>query len=107
MAIKTITGAVQTDADICNAFDPPTAGMHIGGGLHVVIPADWATRIAAGKAVAGCTYAAVQPNGSLTVTDVVQTKLAIPAEVNKLTPAQQTEAVAMQTKVQAAVAVGP
>jgi hypothetical protein len=80
---RVASGALQVDADICNALDQPTRGCYAGEGPHVDIPADWATRIAAGQFVPGCSYHAVDASG-LTVSDAALAKLAIPAEVNKL-----------------------
>lgn len=83
MALKLIAGAVQADADICNLLtvDPPKNGMHVGAGIHVVIPPDWQTRCVAGQKVVGCTYAQVESDGTMYVTDTAQANQAIPANV--------------------------
>jgi len=114
MADKEISAATAKDAALCNTLDPPLAGCHAGPGIHVVIPPDFAARILAGQDVPGCTYARLAPvldvNGvqvdtKLRVTDAVQTKLAIPSEISKLTAQQQTDAAALQTKLATAVVV--
>jgi hypothetical protein len=108
MATKVISGATQTDADIANAMDSPVAGVHVGPGIHVVIPEDFAARIAAGQDVAGCNY--VRPNPQidntgkttdtlLMVTDAVQAKLVVPAEVSKLSAPLQTAIPALSAKL--------
>lgn len=105
MATKLVSAAVQTDADICNALDPPVAGCHAGMGPHIVIPADFATQIAAGKDVPGCTYAKVQPDSTLYVSDAVQTGVVAPNAVTKLTLAQSQELTNFKTKIASAVVV--
>lgn len=96
------SGAVQLDADVCNAIDPPVRGCHAGDGLHVDIPPDWLARILAGQAVPGCNYCALRSDG-LVVSDVALAQLAIPAVVNALPSALKTEAPLLQTKLATAV----
>lgn len=110
---KVISGATQADADIANALDPPVAGVHVGtaipGVRHVVIPPDFAARIAAGQDVPGCNYHKIQPvfmvgtgvqvDTVLVVSDAAQTKLAIPAEVSKLPAPLQAQCSALATKL--------
>jgi len=81
---KRIAGAVQLDADVCNNLEAPTRGCDAGGGIHVVIPADWATRVLAGQQVPGCTYYAVDSSGALNVSAAIEAGLGIPAVVNSL-----------------------
>ena len=50
----------------------------------MVIPPDWQTRIANGQDVPGCTYARIEADGTLTVSDTVQAGLAIPADVQAI-----------------------
>ena len=102
---KKVSSAVQGDADVCNALSPPTQGCHAGAGIHVVIPADWQARIAAGQDVPGCSYAHLEPDGSLFVDATVNAKIAVPANVSALSPTLQTEAAALQTKLAAAVII--
>lgn len=95
---KLITsGAIQEDADCCNYIDPPVQGCHAGGGLHVVIPADWQARIAAGQQVPGCSYHALQlgippsqgmpgPLDALLVSTFVDTQLHVPGFINTIPP---------------------
>jgi len=80
---KVISGAVQTDADICNRaqVDPPRAGVHIGGGSHVVIPSDWFARCVAGQKIVGCNYAQVELDGTMFVSSQAEANQAIPANV--------------------------
>lgn len=95
-----IIAATQSDANLCNALEPPTRGCNAGNGIHIVIPDDWKERILAGQDVLGCSYAQItntvdslqNPITILTVSDVVQAQLAVPASIQKLTPNQQLEA---------------
>ncbi len=89
MTKRILTGAVQLDADVVNALDPPTAGAHVGPGVHVVIPSDFLSRIAAGQRVAGCTYASTELSLSdvtLYVSTFAEAQLSIPAVINSLPP---------------------
>jgi hypothetical protein len=105
MATKLIaSGAIQTDADICNALDAPVAGTHVGGGLHVVIPADFSAQIASGKDVPGCSYARLELEG-LYVSDAAQTGAVAPNAVTKLTLAQAQELTNFKTKIASATVV--
>lgn len=97
--IKQVSSAAQADADVCNALSPPTKGCHAGSGIHVVIPADWQARIAAGQEVPGCSYAHIESDGSLFVDSVVNANIAIPAIVNALSVPLQAKAAALQTKL--------
>jgi len=103
MTIKTISGATQADADLCNVLDPPSKGCHAGGGIHVTIPPDWQARIAAGQDVPGCSYYRVAENGTIAIADQVPMQLAIPAVIAALTPPQQAEAATLTTKLSVAV----
>ncbi len=79
MSPKTISsGAVQADVDVANALQPPTRGCDAGGGVHVVIPADFLTRIAAAQDVPGCSYARLDPGGSMFVSDATQAQVVGP-----------------------------
>ncbi len=77
---KQLKAATKADVDLLNTIEPPIRGVHVGGGIHVVIPADWAERIAAGEDVPGCTYAKVQADGSLLVDELVQAELLKPGK---------------------------
>ena len=76
MTTRQLKSATRADAALLNELEPPIRGVHVGGGLHVEIPEDWAERIAAGEDVPGCTYARIQADGSLLVSDSVQAELA-------------------------------
>ena len=102
MATKLVPVATSKDVAVCLALDPPTAGTPVGGGIHVVIPPDFAARIALGQQVPGCTYAQLQPDGSLYVTDVVQTKI-VDSNATKNLPA--ADVTALQTELATAVTV--
>lgn len=109
MTVKRIAAAVQVDADLCNALDPPVIGTHIGAGIHVTIPGDWQARILAGQDVLGCQYHRIETAGpfagNMTVSPVVQAQLATPAVVNALTAPQQTQAAALNAKLSTAQVV--
>jgi len=114
MADKEIAAATAKDAALCNTLDPPLAGCHAGPGIHCVIPPDFAARILAGEDVPGCNYArpvpvldvnGIQIDTKLRVSGAVQTKLATPSEVQKLTAQQQTDAAALNVKLATAVVV--
>lgn len=92
------SGAIQSDADVCNAIEPPSAGCPAGGGLQLAIPGDWQARIALGQDVPGCTY--YKPiAGSMVVDDLTQARLATPAIVNALSAPQQAQAAALNAKL--------
>ena len=99
-----LSGATQADADLCNIVDPPTIGVHAGGGVHVAIPGDWQTRIAAAQQVPGCTYYSPIA-GTLPVSAFCVAQLALPAVVNALTAPQQTQAAALNVKLSTAQVV--
>lgn len=102
---KSVTSAVQGDADVCNALSPPTKGCHAGSGIHIVIPSDWQARIAAGQEVPGCSYAHLEPDGSLFVDANVNAKIAVPANINALSAPLQAEAAALQAKLATATVI--
>ena len=105
MPSKSISsGAVQADADLCNAVDLPTLGCHAGGGLHVNIPGDWQTRIAAAQAVPGVTYYSVA-GGVLVVSAYCSAQLAIPAVVSALSVGLQAQAALIAIKLSTAQAI--
>lgn len=115
MTVKLIVNATQADADLCNALEPPSSGCNAGGGVHIVIPPDFAARIAAGQDVPGCTYARLEPQvddtgkvvgTALAVSDIVQAKAVDANVTKKLTAQQQADAAALATKL-AAVPVDP
>lgn len=106
MSPKLLAAATAADAQVCNALVPPLSGCNAGGGIHIVIPPDFAARIAAGQDVPGCTYAQVQADGSLQVDDRTQALLATPAAVQALAPALQTKAAALTSELATAVTVG-
>lgn len=103
--MKLIAVATQADADVCNALVPPVPGCNAGGGIHIVIPPDFAARIAAGQEVPGCSYAHLEADGSLIVSDRVVAQIAVPAVVNALSAPQQAEAAALNAKLATAVVV--
>jgi len=76
--IKLLQAATRADVDLLNQIEPPFRGLHVGGGIHVEIPDDWAERIANGEDVPGCTYARIRDDGSLLVDEVVQAELMKP-----------------------------
>lgn len=106
MNTKLVATAAQADADLCNLLEPPAQGAPAGGGAHVVIPADWATRILGGQQVPGCTYYMVETAGpfagSLTVGAVAQAQLANPSVTNALSAPQKAQAAALNAKLAAA-----
>ena len=61
-----------------------------------MIPSDWAERIAVGHDVPGCTYAKVELDGSVLVSDVAQAEL---AKVGKDTVGLRARLVAIDTVV--------
>jgi hypothetical protein len=99
---KVIASAVLADASVCNALQPPTRGASAGGGVHIVIPANFAALIAAGQDVPGCTYARVEADGTLVVSDQVQAQLAVPADVKSLPAADVAD---LTARLAAAVSV--
>jgi len=102
---KKVSSAVQGDADVCNALSLPTQGCHAGAGIHVVIPADWQARIAAGQDVPGCSYAHIESDGSLFVDAIVNTMIAVPANINALSAPLQAKAAALQAKLSIAIII--
>jgi len=105
VSTKLVAIALQLDADVCNALEPPRAGCHAGAGMHVVIPLDFAARIALGQEIPGCSYARLEVDGSLYVSDTAQAQLALPAVVNALPSAQKIEAPLLVIKLSTAVTV--
>jgi len=103
MTKRIAAGAVQLDADVCNAVDPPVRGCHAGAGLHIDIPADWAARIAAGQQVPGCSYHTLALDGSLVVSDTAIAQVAKPAVSNALPAPLKAEAPLLVTKLATAV----
>jgi hypothetical protein len=99
---KVVSSATQTDANVCNALVPPTRGADAGGGIHIVIPANFAALIAQGVDVPGCTYARVEADGTLVVSDQVQAQLAVPADVKSLPAADVAD---LAARLAAAVSV--
>lgn len=79
MADKIISGAVADDAKIANTVEPPSKGINIGAGPHVVIPEDWFAQSTIGNPPPGCTSAQIYRDGTMLVTDRVQTQLAVPS----------------------------
>lgn len=102
MADKIVAAATANDVGVCRALDPPTAGTNVGGNPHVVIPADFATQIASGKDIPGCTYAKIEVDGTLYVTATVQAKIVDSNATKSLPTADVT---ALQTKLATAVTV--
>lgn len=102
MSKRITAGAVQLDADTCNAVDAPVQGCHAGGGLHVAIPGDWQARIAAGQQVPGCSYHAIDVTGGLTVSDFAIAQLSIPAIVNALPAQLKAQAALLAVKLSTA-----
>lgn len=105
MTTKNVAGAIQADANVCNALELPVKGVHAGGGLHLVIPPDFTTRITLGQDVPGCTYSRVEVDATMFVDDRVQALIAIPAIVNALSSPLQLQAALLITKLALAVAV--
>lgn len=107
--MKIVANCSQNDCVICNTFELPTSGCAAGAGVHITIPADFATRIASGQDVPGCTYSRLEPDGSLWVTANVEAQLNIPAQVLTLQAgAIRGEAASLLAKLNAlsAVAIG-
>lgn len=92
--MRQIKSATKADVDLLNQIEPPTRGVHAGGGIHVDIPADWAARIANGEEVPGCTYAKLQSDGSLLIDDLVQVELQKPGKEALLAKVVALDAVA-------------
>lgn len=106
MTVKSIPMATSSDVQACNLLVPPVSGCHAGGGLHIVIPSDFAAQIIAGNDVPGCTYAKLEADGSLNVDARTQVLAATPAVVQALPAAQQTEVAQLNTKLATAAVVG-
>ena len=47
--MKRLPSATRDEVALCNRLIPPNAGVHVGAGVHVVIPEDWQARIARGE----------------------------------------------------------
>lgn len=89
-----ILNASIQDANLINSIVPPQKGINVGGGIHIIIPDNWADLISQGIDVPGCTYAKVQADGSLPVADSVQVQLAA-----------DPRSVALETKISVAAPV--
>lgn len=95
--------ATQTDADLCNAIEPPVRGCHAGEGLHVAIPSDWQARILAGQHVPGCSYAATAVNDESQVTLLVSDRvLAALVNINALPVDLRVRAATLKAKTDVA-----
>lgn len=101
MGFKIAISCTTADVAVCNALVPPEHGIDIGSGRHVIIPADWQTRIAAGQDVPGCAYHRLELDGSILVADTVRARLANALAIASLPAAQQVTASALETKVAA------
>lgn len=97
-ALKLISGATSDDAYICNVVSAPTSGCNAGGGIQVVIPNDWQTRILEKQSVPGCTYHEAQ-SGVLVVTDAAVSNLNTASIISPLTSAQKTQVGLTNTKL--------
>jgi hypothetical protein len=76
MPILISTGAIQGDADICNraTVDAPVAGVHIGPGIHITIPADWQSRCIAGEVIPGCNSHKIDVSATAVISIIVSDK---------------------------------
>ena len=101
--MKVISNATIADAQACNVLVPPMRGAQAGGGIHIPIPDDWQARILAGQEVPGCTYAHLEIDGTLSVSDSAQAALLLPAITSGIPAA---EFVNLNTKLATAVVVG-
>jgi len=72
-------GSPPADAVLSRALEPPTRGVHIGPGAHVVIPANWLALCMANADVPGCNNATVDGGGAMYVSERVQSQVAIDA----------------------------
>lgn len=89
--MKTITITLEESQAIHDAI-PPTAGVPVGGGVHVVIPDDWDARVRAGERVSGCTYFAP---GDVTLTAAEEVIIDAAADV-RLASVQTALSVAVE-----------
>ncbi len=105
MPQKKVAAPVQADCDVLNLLVAPSRGCDAGSGLHIVIPADWQTRILAGQQVPGCTYHAIDTDGTLTVGSIDQLNLANPVLVNAMSLPQQTQVASLLTKLSTATII--
>lgn len=83
MTVKNIPMATSSDVQVCNLLVSPVSGCHAGGGLHIVIPSDFAAQVIAGNDVPGCTYVKLEADGSLNVDARTQALAATPAVVQE------------------------
>lgn len=104
---RILSGAVQADADVCNAYDPPKAGAQGTRGLQIVIPGDFATRIASAQDVPGCTYARIDSDGTLDVSAVAQAASVGPSALSSLPVGLRPQLAVLLPKISAATVVGP
>ena len=81
---RVMPAATQADVDLCHVLEPPLAGCTAGDGVHIIIPRDFADRIRRGEHVPGCSYAHLEPDGSLVVSDAAYVKAQDPALVKRL-----------------------
>jgi hypothetical protein len=100
-AKKVLSGVVQADVDISNNYDPPKAGAQGSIGVQVVIPVDFAARVALGQDVEGCTYTRVEADGSLYVTPVCIAAMVGPNAITSLAAGLRPSLPAYITKVNA------
>jgi len=116
------SGAVQIDAEVCNALEPPSVGCHAGQGVHVEIPDNWKARIHGNQQVPGCTYHSLQHRGrppetppttppgppvrdALAVSDLVVARLHAPAYVIALPQRLQDHAPVLIAKLDTATEI--
>lgn len=95
---KRILAATQAIANLLNNLEPPTRGCHAGDGIHIAIPADWQTRIAAGQAVAGCTYAFIDADGAIDLPERLETYI-LSVDISTLPAGRQAAATALRAKI--------
>ena len=76
---KHTTGNPPADAILSRELEPPTRGLHVGSGVHVLIPSDWFSQCRADIRVAGCTAYYVGDDGDMFVSQYVQNQIAVDA----------------------------
>ncbi len=96
-----LSGVVQADVDISNTYDPPKAGAQGTVGAQIVIPPDFAARVALGQTVEGCTYTHLEADGSLYVTPVCLAAMVGPSALTSLAAGLRPSLPAFITKVNA------
>ncbi len=99
MSAKVVLLALQADVNVCNALLPPVKGCNAGGGTHIVIPSDFAARIAGAQNVPGCSYASLEFDGSLYCDIVLQSRINTSALVLALPPQQRSDAALLIVKI--------